>query len=120
MDKKILQQTAKKALDSQLKRESIKTKALKLAGINAHLQAVLQKRARLDLEIKQIKRRMTKLRQSLKTPTKASLKESAGISPTDAFLEYLSETSYLSQYKDILDEADHLLEELAQVPLLEI
>lgn len=118
MEKKSSQKNP--VLDSLARRTQLQKDASKLKGLNAHLSSVLQKRVRLDIEIKQIKRRMVQLRKRTTAPKNyQSLAESAGLSPAEAAQQYLQTIGDLNEYKDVLTEADKLLAEVAVLPLLE-
>lgn len=101
------------------------TKALtaKLKGINGYLQSLLQKRIRLDLEIKRTKRQISKLKKksSLIVKTSIQLETASGpltISQMRQICNRPSETS-LQEFESALLETEKLLQEVATIPLIE-
>lgn len=94
----------------------IRSLASKIKGLNDHLQALLQKKIRIDIEIRKTKRQITKLRQSKNFVLKTSvaLEQSFAADPDhpfESFLRQLEEYQILQDLEQENERSSVLLKE---------
>jgi hypothetical protein len=122
-----------KPLEAQLlqeQKDEFERKLLtsKLKSLEDHISNLIQKKIRIDLEIKRTKKKLTKLRQSSVTyvRTKVELEESLDLfDDEDSKLFYLEESvghevlQELIQLDELIDQAIELEREIDELPLAE-
>lgn len=107
----------------------LETRALtaKLKGLNGYLTSLLQKKIRIDLEIKRTKRQLSKLKKSSSTKLKTSIQLENALATGNPLnlreLRLLAEetlpASVLQEFTEVLLESEKLLCEVAELPLYE-
>lgn len=105
----------------------LETKALtaKIKGLNGYLTSLLQKKIRIDLEIRRTKKQLTKLKKNSSLQIKSSIKlENALASdetPSYSELRLLAEgalpATVLQDFTEVLLESEKLLCEVEELPL---
>lgn len=112
--------------DDQNRRQEVKALAAKIKGMNGYLTSLLQKKVRIDIEIRRTKTRLTKLKNRSQTLVKTSvqLENSLNLMAKKTLIEALSgektlPDTTLSDVEAVLTEAEHLLQEVEGLPLVE-
>lgn len=119
-----LQEEKSDKLQEKLRRQSLLSK---LRSLNNYLEAIIQKKIRLDLEIKRTRVQITKLKSITSTEVKATaLREGFETLPlsqkeTRKLLELVGseEFNFLKDLDEEIDRAQYLLEEYRDLPLFE-
>lgn len=119
-----LQEEKSDKLQEKLRRQSLLSK---LRSLNNYLEAIIQKKIRLDLEIKRTRVQITKLKSITSTEVKATaLREGFETLPlsekeTRKLLESVGseEFNFLKDLDEEIDRAQYLLEEYRDLPLFE-
>lgn len=114
----------KDKLEENLRRQSLLSK---LRSLNNYLEAIIQKKIRLDLEIKRTRVQISKLKSITSTEVKASATregfERIPLTPreTQLLLEQVGqeEFNFLREMDEEIDRSQYLLQEYQNLPLFE-
>lgn len=107
----------------------LETRALtaKLKGLNGYLTSLLQKKIRIDLEIKRTRRQISKLKKSSSTLLKTSIQLENSLAEGNSLsyqeLRLLAENSLpasvLQEFTEEILQSEKLLREIEELPLYE-
>lgn len=99
---------------TQSRQNSAKALKLKIKGVESHLESIIQKKLRLDLEIRSTAKRLTNLRNKSKELTK-NIKPKLESAGSIARLRLLSEASTEDLELLLLSQAEDSASELLEV-----
>lgn len=114
----------KDKIEEELRRKSLLSK---LRSLNSYLESIIQKKIRLDLEIKRTRVQISKLKSITSTEVKASATregfERYPLTPRESLrlLEQVGqeEFNFLRELDEEIDRAQYLLEEYQDLPIFE-
>lgn len=91
--------------------------ASKIRSLNSTLESLLQKKIRIDLEIRSVRKKLTKLKKSSNLEIKTHVSLESSLSPEiQGLRDYLLDTTS-NELEQELQRADYLLESYADLPL---
>lgn len=112
-------QTLTEAAALRDKKIEVQEVASKIRGINGHLNSLVQKKLRLDLEIRKLRKKLKKLSsqsKTLNTTTRSLSESSSSQSQEEAELDPVV-GALLEELQLATQDADQLLEEVDSLPL---